>query len=44
MADQAGSGSLPAVAELLGYLWGCCHDDSGKQGLKNLPDACEPKE
>lgn len=22
MADQAGSGSLPAVAELLGYLWG----------------------
>lgn len=22
---------------------GCCHDDCGKQGLKNLPDACEPK-
>lgn len=23
---------------------GCCHDDGGKQGLKNLPDVCEPKD
>lgn len=23
---------------------GCCLDDSGKQGLKNLPDAYEPKD
>lgn len=40
---------LGAAVRLLGQSCcrisgGCCHDDSGKQGLKNSPDACEPKD